>query len=330
MPCPYLKHIWQREDEGDPMSTIVAIDKRKAKRRPFRALWTELGRDRWLRFTLLLPAVIVLLMFSVYPFLYSLYSSLYNYRFGQFTTFAGLGNYERMFADGAFWGSVATTLLFTVVVVPAELILGLALALILVEDVRFRAFYRTAFIIPMVLAPVVVGIIFRLLYNNEFGLPNYILESVLHLPRADWLGNSSLALPGIMFMDIWQWTPFMFLVLLAGLQAIPVDLIEAGRVDGATYLKSLRYVVLPLLRPTMLVALLVRTMDALRIFDQVYVTTQGGPGTSTEVVSFYIYKTAFKFSQITYAAALLVVLMIITLIISVLYIRVMNVSTIAE
>ncbi len=308
------------------MSTIALPERRN----PLLSLWAELGRDRSLRFFLLMPAVIVLLLFSVYPLLYSLYSSLYNYRFGQFTTFAGLGNYEKMFGDAAFWGSIGTTLLFTVVVVPVELILGLGLALLLSEDVRFRTFYRTTFIIPMVLAPVVVGIIFRLLYNNEFGLPNYILESVLHLPRADWLGSSALALPSIMLMDIWQWTPFMFLVLLAGLQAIPVDLLEAARVDGATYLKSLRFIILPLLRPTMLVALLVRTMDALRIFDQVYVTTQGGPGTSTEVVSYYIYKTAFKFSQLTYAASLLVVLMIITLIISALYIRVMNVSQMAE
>src|SRR5205823_7619293 len=118
----------------------------------------------------------------------------------------------------------------------------------------------------------------------------------------------------------------MFIVLLAGLQAIPLDLLEAGKVDGANYRKTLRYIILPLLRPTILISLLVRTMDALRIFDQVYVTTQGGPGTSTEVVTFYIYKTAFKFTQITYAASLLVVLMLVTLVISTLYIRALNAS----
>src|SRR5258706_430372 len=109
--------------------------------------------------------------------------------------------------------------------------------------VRFRSVYRTVFIIPMVLAPVVVGIIFRLIYDTEFGMPNYILENILHLPRADWLGSPALALPSIMLMDIWQWTPFMFIVLLAGLQAIPVDLMEAGRVDGATHLQTLRRVI---------------------------------------------------------------------------------------
>jgi len=292
--------------------------------------WARFGQDRWLRFTLLLPAVIMLVVFSVYPLLYSLYTSLWNYRFGQFTTFAGLDNYQRMFSDGGFWGSIGTTLVFTGGVLPAELLLGLVLALILVENVRFRAFYRTAFIIPMVVAPVVVGIIFRLLYNSEFGLPNYILGELLHLPRPDWFGNPNLALRSIMLMDIWQWTPFMFLILLAGLQTIPLDLLEAARADGATYWQSLRYVTLPLLRPTILVALLVRTMDALRLFDQVYVTTLGGPGTATEVVSFFVYKVAFKFSQLSYAAALLVVLLIITLIISTIYIRVLNVSHVAE
>lgn len=297
---------------------------------PGRSLWARLGQDRWLRFTLLLPAVIVLLVFSVYPLLYSLYTSLWNYRFGKFTTFAGLDNYQRMFSDGAFWNSIGTTLLFTAVVVPAELIIGLVLALILVENVRFRTLYRTAFIIPMVLAPVVVGIIFRLLYNSEFGLPNYILGDLLHLGRPDWFGNPQLALPSVMLMDIWQWTPFMFIILLAGLHTIPLDLLEAARVDGASYWTALQHITLPLLRPTILVALLVRTMDALRLFDQIYVTTLGGPGTATEVVSFFVYKVAFKFSQMSYAAALLVVLLVITLIISTLYIRALNVSHVAE
>jgi multiple sugar transport system permease protein len=220
--------------------------------------------------------------------------------------------------------SVKTTLIFAAAVVPTELVLGMILALLLNEELRFRSLYRTALIIPMVLAPVVVGILFRLLYNIDFGLPNYLLENVFHLPRIDWFGNPNLSLVAIMTMDIWQWTPFMFLVLLAGLQSIPVDLYEAARVDGASAWQSFWRITLPLLRSTILIGLLVRTMDALRIFDQVYVTTQGGPGTSTEVVSFYIYKEAFKFTHITYAAALVIVLLLITLVISVFYVRLLR------
>lgn len=290
------------------------------------SLWARLTHEYWLRCWLLLPTVIVLLALSVYPLLYSLYLSLFSLRFNQYT-YIGLGNYGRLFSDAMFWGSIRTTLLFATGVVPVELVLGLALALLLTEEVRFRSFYRTTLMIPMVLAPVVVGLIFRLLYNNEFGLPNYILENVLHLPGVDWLGSPDVSLISIMLMDLWQWTPFMFLVLLAGLQSIPVDLYEAARVDGASYWQSLIRITLPMLRPTIMVGLLVRTMDALRIFDQVFVTTQGGPGTSTEVVSFFIYKTAFKFTQITYAATLIMVVLLITLVISSLYVWLLRSQT---
>jgi multiple sugar transport system permease protein len=287
------------------------------------SLWTRLTHDRWLKYWLLLPTVGILLVLSAYPLLYSLYLSLFNYRLNKYT-FIGLANYQQMFQDTLFWGSVKTTLIFTAVVVPTELVLGLLLALLLNEELRFRGIYRTALIIPMVLAPVVVGILFRLLYNIDFGLPNYLLENVFHLARIDWFGNSDLSLVAIMTMDIWQWTPFMFLVLLAGLQSIPVDLYEAARVDGASAWQSFWRITLPLLRPTVMVGLLVRSMDALRIFDQVFVTTQGGPGTSTEVVSFFIYKQAFKFTHITYAAALVMVLLVITLFISVFYVRLLR------
>jgi len=290
---------------------------KEAVKRP--SLLSQLTGDRWLRWWLIVPTALILIVLSVYPLLYSLYLSLFNLRFNRYT-YIGLGNYERLLGDDAFWGSVRTTLIFAAGVVPVELLLGLGLALLLTEEVRFRTFYRTALIMPMILAPVVVGLIFRLIYSNDFGIPNYIMERMLHLPHVNWLGDPNVSLISIMLMDIWQWTPFMFLVLLAGLQGIPVDLYEAARVDGANYVQSFLRITLPMLRPTILIALLVRTMDALRIFDQVFVTTQGGPGTSTEVVSFYIYKTAFKFTQITYAASLIIVVLLLTLVISTVYI----------
>jgi multiple sugar transport system permease protein len=288
------------------------------------SLWTRLGQDRWLRFWLLIPTVLILLLLSVYPLIYAAYISLFNYRFGKLTNFIGLGNYQKLLGDVLFWESIKVTLIFAAVVVVVEFVLGLILALLLTEEVRFRTFYRTALIIPMVLAPVVVGIIFRLLYDTEFGLPDYIVKNVLHMPIVDWLGNPNLSLFSLMLMDIWQWTPFMFIVLLAGLQSIPLDLYEAARVDGATFWQEFVSITLPMLRPTILVALLVRTMDAMRLFDQVFVLTQGGPGTTTEVLSFHIYQTAFKFTQLTYGAALLMVVLVITLIISTIYIRLLR------
>ena len=298
-------------------ATEILPGTKEAVNRP--SLLSQLTGDRWLRWWLIVPTALILIVLSVYPLLYSLYLSLFNLRFNRYT-YIGLGNYEHLLGDDAFGGSVRTTLIFAAGVVPVELLLGLGLALLLTEEVRFRTFYRTALIMPMILAPVVVGLIFRLIYSNDFGIPNYIMERMLHLPHVNWLGDPNVSLISIMLMDIWQWTPFMFLVLLAGLQGIPVDLYEAARVDGASYGQSFLRITLPMLRPTILIALLVRTMDALRIFDQVFVTTQGGPGTSTEVVSFYIYKTAFKFTQITYAASLIIVVLLLTLVISTVYI----------
>src|SRR5437870_4016426 len=137
------------------MSTDVIPAREPSARSAIGSLWERLGQDKWLRFYLLVPAVMILIIFSVYPLLYSLYSSLWNFRFGQFTTFAGLGNYQRMFTDRDFWNSIGTTLLFSAVVVSTELVLGLGLALLLTGEIRFRSFYRTVLMIPMVLAPVV-------------------------------------------------------------------------------------------------------------------------------------------------------------------------------
>jgi multiple sugar transport system permease protein len=196
--------------------------------------------------------------------------------------------------------------------------------------VRGGGTMRTALMQPMVLAPVVVAIVWRLLYNQESGLLNYILDNVLGLGRPSWLGDPRLAFLSMVIMDVWQWTPFMFLVLLAGLQSIPVELYEASYVDGATSLQVLWYVTLPLLSPTILVGLLVRTVDALRIFDQVFLLTQGGPGTTTEFISLFIYKAAFKFSQMGYASALLVVLFVVTIAIALAYIRLLGRSAAVE
>ncbi len=301
---------------------------------PIRPLWSgwgaRLGEDRALRYLLLAPTVLLLLAFTLYPYLYALRISFYAFQYGRPTVFIGLTNYERMLADQTFWQSMARTLLFSLVVVLVELVLGLVLALLANREIRFRGAIRTALMQPMVLAPVVVAIVWRLLYNQESGLLNYILDNILHLGRASWLGDPKLAFLSIVILDVWQWTPFMFLVLLAGLQSIPVELYEAAHVDGATGLQVLGYITLPLLNPTILVGLLVRTVDALRMFDQVFLLTQGGPGTTTEFISLFLYKTAFKFSQMGYASALLLVLFVVTIVIALFYIRLLGRSGTVE
>jgi multiple sugar transport system permease protein len=288
------------------------------------AWFSKLGRDRYIRYLLLLPAVLLLLVFTIYPYIYALHISFYAYQYGRPTKLIGLTNYQRMLGDSAFWQSMLRTVAFTVTVVLVELVIGLVLALLANREIRFRGFFRTSLFLPMVIAPVVVAIVWRLLYNQEFGLLNFLTDNVLHLGRPSWLGDPKLAFLSIALMDVWQWTPFMFLVLLAGLQSIPVELYEAAYVDGGTALQVLRYVTLPLLNATVLVALLVRTVDALRIFDQVFLLTQGGPGSTTEFVSLFIYKTAFKFSQMGYASTLLLVLFVITIALALIYIRLLG------
>jgi len=284
--------------------------------------YRRLGTD-YLPYLFLAPAVITLLALTIYPFLYSIYISFFSFKGGNPSQFIGLNNYIRLLNDGLFWNSIKVVILYTICSVSLELILGLALALFFAQPLRLRGLWRSLMIIPMMLTPVVIGVIWRLMYDPNFGIIAYLLRSV-GLAPIEWLAHGNLAFIAVVLVDVWNWTPFMFLVLLAGLESLPVEPFEAARMDGASRLQILRDHTLPLLTPTLLVALLIRSMDALRIFDHIYVMTTGGPGSATEVASLYLYKTAFKFSDFGYAAAGLFVLMILITVLSRLYLRVLG------
>jgi multiple sugar transport system permease protein len=191
----------------------------------------------------------------------------------------------------------------------------MALALLLKDDLPLEGIIRSILIIPMIVAPVVVGIVWRLLYSSDVGLVGYVMQLIPGAP-VSVLSSPALALPALILMDIWEWTPFMFLILLAGIQSLPQEPFEAARVDGASAWGSFTLVMLPMLRPVIMVAILIRAMDAFTIFDQVYVLTNGGPGTSTEVATLMVYKTAFRFSQIGYGAAMALALLALVMAIS--------------
>jgi multiple sugar transport system permease protein len=177
----------------------------------------------------------------------------------------------------------------------------------------------------MMLPPVVVGVVWRLMLNPDFGAINGTLKGAgVNTESLTWTASPTLALAAVIAVDIWQWTPFMFLVLLAGLQAIPQEPYEAAVIDGSSAWQTFRHVTLPLLKPAILIALLLRTMDLLRVFDQIFILTEGGPGFSTETVSLYIYRTAFRFSDFGYAAAMSFVLLVLTNVVSVGYIRLLQ------
>lgn len=229
--------------------------------------------------------------------------------------FLGLGNYRELFHSEFFRTSVKVTLKFSTSVVIVEILIGLILALLLEEKMKGLRLFRTIFILPIMVAPVVVGLTWRFLYDPSFGLVNYFL-GFLGIEPQTWLSDPDLALPSIIVADIWQWTPFVFLLLLAGLQGIPRDLLEAGQVDGANYLQNLFYIKLPQIKSIIGVTAVLRLIDSFRSLVVIFVMTEGGPGMSTEVLSLHLYKTAFLSQRLGLASAIAVVLIGIILLLT--------------
>jgi multiple sugar transport system permease protein len=265
---------------------------------------------RWAPWLLIAPAALFALAVTVLPLGYSVLTSFREFPLGQAPVFVGLQNYRNLLHDASFRSSLGTTLVFTVVATAVEFVFGLALALLLKEEFRFQGIIRSSLIIPMIIAPIVVGIIWRLLYGAEVGLFSYAVQALTG-KTINVLSSTALALPALILVDIWEWTPFMFLILLAGIQSLPQEPFEAARVDGASSWNIFLHLTVPMLKPVILVALLIRALDAFTVFDQVFVLTQGGPGAATEVATLMIYKTAFRFSQFGYGASMAVMLLVL-------------------
>lgn len=267
------------------------------------------------------PALVVLAALSIYPLLYLVKVSFTGAR--GFT----IAHYARLFHDHAFSVAAGQTLLFAAVGLTLEFLLGLGLALLVDSLAHGRALIRVGLLAPMLLPPVVAAVIWRLIYNPEFGVLNGLLRQLgFNTANLTWTSGRASAMLSVILVDVWEWTPFMFLLLTAGLQAIPAEPLEAACVDGAGYWRTLRDVILPQLKPVILLALLLRSMDLLRIFDQIFLLTQGGPGSATETVSLYIYRTAFRFSNFGYAAAMSFVGLVVTIIAARGLMRLMKVS----
>jgi multiple sugar transport system permease protein len=280
-------------------------------------------RDRAFALLLIAPTVAVLFALSIYPLLYAVKVAF------QAGSGEGAGwsfaNFARLASDQFFLSALGHTFIYAAAALTIEFILGLGLALLLDRPLRGRSVFRAALLIPMMLPPVVVGVVWRLMFNPNFGAINGTLKSFgVNTDSLTWTASPELALASVIAVDVWQWTPFVFLVLLAGLQAIPDEPYEAAMIDGSSWWQTFRHVTLPLLRPAILIALLLRTMDLLRAFDQIFILTEGGPGFATETVSLYIYRAAFRFFDFGYAAAMSFVLLALTNIISVGYIRLLQ------
>ena len=263
------------------------------------------GLERVLPYLLLAPALLLLLAIVVYPLFYGLRQSFLGYRYGHSIGSVGLQNYKDLWSDPYFRQALWVTLKFVFLAVTFETLLGLGLALLAARELPLVRFARLMLIIPMIITPIVVGIVFRLIYESDTGLLTTISEKLGGGPVLI-LDKPTTAFLGLVVLDVWEWTPLMFLIMLAGIQSLPVEPFEAARVDGAGSWRTFLDHTLPMLRPVIAVAVALRTIDAFTTFDQVFVLTGGGPGTSTQLISIYGYNTAFKFTEFGYAAAMMI------------------------
>ncbi len=272
------------------------------------------------RYVLLVPALFALAAVAAYPLFYGIRASFTQYRYGRDVGSAGFDNYDTILHDQIFWQALGTTAKYVLLAVAIETLLGLGLALLLMREMRFGGVFRVGLIIPMTIAPVVVGVIWRLMYASDVGVVNPLFE-LLGFQAPDVLTKPTTAFLGVVLVDVWEWTPLLFLIILAGLQSLPQEPIEAARVDGAGRIRTFFDHTLPLLAPFLVVAVVLRVIDAIGTFDQIYVLTKGGPGTATQLISTYSYNTAFQFSQYGQAMAMVVCLLVLMLFLFVFAIR---------
>jgi multiple sugar transport system permease protein len=264
-------------------------------------------RDTVLGYALILPALVLVTGVLVYPTLFNLEIAVRQWSWSSPADaekpFIGLSNFSQLLNSDRFWNSFRVSLSLVVASVIVQYILGLGLALLLNKRFRGQRIFRAIFILPMILAPIVIGIQWRYLLSGNFGVVNYVLAQLgMAAPR--WLSDPNLGLPILIIVDTWTWVPFVTLILLAAMQQISQEVLEAAEVDGATWLSRLYYIILPLLRPATVIVLLLRSTEVFRAFDVVFVMTGGGPGRTTEVLGMLLYRIAFGEGNLGLAAAL--------------------------
>ncbi|MGC2786382.1 MAG: sugar ABC transporter permease [Roseiarcus sp.] len=279
-------------------------------------------RDKLVAMLLLGPAVIYLLALSIYPTIYSLWIAFHNYSLYRrdLVSFSGIDNFTDLLDSDVFKQSFQVTLVFAAAAVLIELLLGLAIAVLLDRKMRGVNALRTLLMIPVLISPVAMGLTFRYIFAPTYGLLTYLLRLV-HIPSPDWTVSVAWALPVVIFADVWQWTPFVALILLSGMQSVSTEVTEAAELDGLTEWQKLWRIVLPLIRPVLLVVVLIRLIDSIRMFDLVFVMTRGGPGSTTEVLSLFSYVTGFASGDMGSASAIAWVTVVIVNVLVAIFLR---------
>jgi multiple sugar transport system permease protein len=269
-----------------------------------------------------LPSFLYLTIITLFPMIYGIYLSLTRFLLfeGSPSGFVGLANYADILTSSRFWNSVTVTITFEVFALGLELLLGLGLALLLNRELKGVSLIRTIIIAPMAIPPVVVGLTWRLMYQQEIGVIGYLLE-LIGLHSFPFLGSPSTALYALAIADVWEWTPFMFLILYAGLLGISPELYEGAIVDGANILQVFKNITMPLLMPALSIAVLLRAIDLLKVFDIIYVTVKGGPGAATETLNYSVYLLSYKSLDMGTGNALAFILLITTIVLATLFIK---------
>ncbi len=287
------------------------------------------GYGRWTPFFFLAPAVFALFVIGIYPTIFALVTSFRQYNITRHADmqsgfpFTGFDNYVSTLTNRTFWDSLLLTGKFFLTVMPLQIVLGVLIALMLHRPGlgMLRAFTRVSLVVPLAATYAVVGLIGRLIFNRDFGVANQFM-SWFGVASSDWLGNELGAFVAIVVMDVWQWTPFVALIFLAGLSMVPVEIEEAARLETKSHWALLRHVQLPYMLPGLTAVLILRSADVLKLFDTVFVMTRGGPGAATDLISIYVQRAGFKVFDLGLASAQAILLLILTIVLSRIYIRV--------
>ncbi|MEJ2305252.1 MAG: sugar ABC transporter permease [Anaerolineales bacterium] len=311
------------------MTTTTEVSKIEHKAEPTRQKRKRVLSDTWYSILLIVPAMLIIGFFALFPLFYAINLAL---RYADLTSpigigdFVGLDNFRFALNDQFFWNATRVTVIFTVAAVTIEMVLGIAIAFLLHGAKWFKGILRSVLLLPLAAAPAAVGLIWRYMYHPEFGVIGYYLNNLPMLKSLigqdiNMLGNLKLALPSVIIFDIWQWTPFVALIVLAGLQSLPKEPFEAAELDGAPTLMVLRRLTFPMLTPVLTLVFLLRTIDALRLYDAVYSLTRGGPGTATETLTFYLYRLGLVKFRMDRASAIALLFLYVSIIITIIALR---------
>jgi multiple sugar transport system permease protein len=283
-------------------------------------------QERWLKYALLAPALVVVLAMAGFPLIYSLLLSFRQWKLAQSPTpgdWVGGKNYWNLLTDDPeFIESMQATLIFVSADVVATLAFALGFALLLQRAARINSLARVLLILPFVMSPALIGISFRFFLNPEYGIAQYLIAEIFPAMQGKvWLADRTLAMVAVVASDVWHWAPYMTLVMLGGLASIPKETLEASRIDGAAPWQTFRDITLPQLLPVIGVIIVLKTVFALKAFDTIYTLSNGGPGTSTQTLAYFVYQTAFSYYDMGYAAAAAYVLTALLLVCSIFYVR---------